>query len=86
MDKELVLERLDRLIYPYNGGMKAEPGRDLMAGPASLPPYSMAALFLDIEKEFSLDLDELVPGLEMFSPNELADKIMALCSQGMPVA
>lgn len=35
----------------------------------------MAAMFLDIEKEFSVNLDELISGLDLFSLNEIAAKI-----------
>lgn len=75
MDNDLILKKLNNIVSLYIGDRKVDPDRDLMAQPAALAPYSMAALFLDVEKEFSVNLDELISGLDLFSPNEIAAKI-----------
>lgn len=75
MDNDLIMKRLNSIVSLYSGGRKTDPGGDLMGEPVSLSPYNMAALFLDIEKEFSLNLDELISGLDLFSPTEIAAKI-----------
>lgn len=79
MKKELISKRLEQLIRIYTNGRKVAPDSDLMAKPIALPPYDMAALFIDIEKEFGVDLNKLVPALVAFSPNLLAEKIGSLC-------
>ncbi len=80
MDDVLALIKLNCLISVYTGGAAVAPERDLMASPACLPPYNMAALFLDIEKEFSISLNELVPKLDVFSPNRILQELMGLIS------
>lgn len=79
MKKEMIREKLDNIIDSYAYGNKVEVDADLMAKPVSLPSYDMAALFLEIEREFSVDLDQLVPVLEVYSPNQIAGKVMELC-------
>lgn len=74
------MNKLDRLICNYTGSLDIEQDMDLMAKPISLPPHSMVALFLDIEKEFSISLNELVPTLNMFSPKEISERIIQVCS------
>ena len=75
MEKELILKRLNCLIDIYTDGADFQADKDLMAKPISLLPYEMASLFLDIEKEFAVDLDKLVPDLITFLPNEITDKL-----------
>lgn len=82
MDYNLILKKLNNIVSLYAGNRKVDPDRDLMAQPLALAPYSMAALFLDIEKEFSVDLDELISGLGLFSLNEIAAKIKDIYSSG----
>lgn len=79
MQNESITARLEHIISMYTNGRKAEPDIDLMAKPISLPPHDMASLFLDIETEFGIDLNQLVPDLNVFSPNGLAEKIGDLC-------
>lgn len=84
MEKSFIVERLNHLIGSYTDINKIEPGRDLMGEPASLPTYDMAALFLDVEREFDVNLNELIPGLGIFSPNEIADRILSLQTEYAP--
>lgn len=78
MNKELILEKIEQIVYIYTNGEKTDPYIDLMAKPVSLPPHDMAALFLDIEKEFSVDLNKLVPYLEVYSKNKIVERIADL--------
>lgn len=78
MDKELVQDRLNCLIKRYSFGRIVELDKDLMSGPVNLAPYDMASLFLDIKREFSIDLNELVPKLNMFSISEISNIIKEL--------
>jgi len=80
MERELITEKLERLIAEYIGDIKMDNDSDLMAQPAVLQPHSMAALFLDIEREFSIDLNALVPRLNLFSPRAITDEIFLLVS------
>lgn len=79
MKKELISERLEQIICLYTNGRKAGPDIDLMQKPISLAPHDMVALFLDIGKEFDIDLNKLVPDLAAFSPSLLAKRIGVLC-------
>ncbi|WP_041703695.1 hypothetical protein [Lachnoclostridium phytofermentans] len=78
MKKDLISERLEQIICIYTNCRKIEPDIDLLAKPISLPPHDMAALFLDIEKEFGIDLNKLVPDLAIFTPSLIAKKIGVL--------
>lgn len=73
-----VLERLESLIILYTNGVAPNKNKDLMADPVYLSPHDMAAFFLDIEKEFSIKLNSLVPSLEVYSPMSIAEKINIL--------
>ncbi|MGI6189651.1 MAG: hypothetical protein ACOYI1_07985 [Caldicoprobacteraceae bacterium] len=75
MGYDLIFEKLNKIVSLYIGDRKVDPDRDLMGQPVALAPYNMAALFLDIEKEFSVSLDELISGLDLFSLNEISAKI-----------
>ena len=75
------MERLNRLIAEYAEGREIDPKADLMASPVLMPIHSMAALFLNIEKEFEIDLNKLIPALTVYSPDEIAGKLDELCSQ-----
>lgn len=75
MNRDSALKRLMQLISVYADDRGIDNSADLMGYPVNLPPHEMAALFLDIEKEFSVDLNQLLPELELFSVNEIAEKI-----------
>ena len=78
MEKESVLEKLNCIIGVYANDTEVQANKDIMGKPLSLLPYEVAALFLDIEKEFAIDLDKLVPKLVTFSPNEIAERLATL--------
>ncbi|MCL1878987.1 MAG: hypothetical protein FWF80_09015 [Defluviitaleaceae bacterium] len=76
MDKKLISENLERIMSPYKKDMEIEFDKDIMGAPLFLPAYEMAALFLDIEKEFSINLDSVIPSLYSFSFNAIVDRVL----------
>lgn len=70
-------ERLDAIISVYVKEYDAE--KDLMAEPVYLEAFNMAALFLDIQKEFQIDLNQLIPKLNLFTRNEILAQIKLIC-------
>lgn len=80
MSKELVLDKLYQIISAYTCIAKPDSNSDMMAKPLSFRPHEMAAFFLEIEKEFAIDLNELMPKLKLFSLKAIAEEIFELLS------
>ena len=78
MSKESIYVNLEHIISTYIHGVKFEPNNDLMGDPVFLSAHEMADLFLSIEKEFSIDLNDIVTNINTFSFNAIAEKIIDL--------
>lgn len=76
MEKDIVMKKLAEIVGEYSVKNIGYYGKDLMDKPAPIPPYDMAALFVDIEKEFDIDLNDLIPKLEVYSVEKIAESIM----------
>ena len=75
MNKEFVFERLKQLIIVYTYPTLPERNSDIMGNPCFMPAHDAAAFFIDIEKEFSIDLNELLPFLKTFSMDDIAERV-----------
>jgi len=80
MKKETVLKKLEILLSVYTKESSFDCDGDIMARPLLLSPYDAAAYFLDIEREYAVDLNDVIPCLTVYSLNNIADKIIELCA------
>ena len=82
MNKELILEKLCNIISMYISETKFHFDNDIMGYPIFLPAHEMADLFLCIEKEFAVDLNDLIVNLNVFSLNAIF--FLFMCSLRLP--
>jgi len=78
MSKETILKKLEPLLGIYAKEFFVNYDSDIMESPLSLSACDSAAFFLDVERELTIDLNELIPCLSIFSLNAIADRIIEL--------
>jgi hypothetical protein len=79
MNKEIVLMRLKELLSAYTAESPIEQSNDTMTEPMSLSECDAASFFLDVEKEYKVQLDELIPDLIVYSLDAIAGNLIKLC-------
>jgi hypothetical protein len=79
MNREIVLGKLEELLSAYTDNSAIDQSSDIMAKPLLLSDCDSAAFFLDVEREFTVSLNILVPDLSIYSINSIADKLFELC-------
>jgi hypothetical protein len=79
MYKEIVIKKLEEFLRSYTAISSIDYSSDIMAEPLLLSDRDAASFFLDIEREFKVDLNKLMPDLIVYSLEAIADKLSALC-------
>jgi hypothetical protein len=79
MNRELFLLKLEELLRIYTAVSTIPHSNDIMSEPLLLSERDTASFFLDVEKEYKIDLNELIPDLIVYSLDTIADKLSALC-------
>jgi hypothetical protein len=81
MDREIVVKKLEELLSAYSATSLMQNGSDIMSAPLLLSEREAASFFLDVEKEFKVDLNELIPDLFVYSIDAVANKLLELCGE-----
>jgi hypothetical protein len=81
MNKEFIIEKLENLLSSYTAMSRIDHSSDIMAEPLFLSECESTSFFLDIEKEFTVDLNKLIPDLTVYSLDAVADKLFELCRE-----
>jgi hypothetical protein len=81
MNKEIVFRKLEEFLSTYTAVSPIENNIDIMGEPLLLSERDAASFFLDVEKEFKVDLNELIPNLIVYSLEDIANKLLALCNE-----
>jgi len=79
MKKETVIKKLEILLSMYTEKTYTNYDADIMAKPLLLSPCDTASYFLDVEREYNVNLNKVIPCLTVYSINNIADKILELC-------
>jgi hypothetical protein len=78
MTRENVKTKLNELLSVYITASSIDHSCDIMAEPLLLSEQETASFFLDVGGIFSVDLNELVPNLSIYSIDAIADKLLDL--------
>lgn len=81
ISKTTVVEKLEQLIKSYIDETEFSLSDDIMGKPLFLSAHELASFFLEIEETFSVDLNKLLPNLDMFSLDSIAELIVTLCDE-----
>jgi hypothetical protein len=81
MNREIILVKLDEILGTYISVSSIEYSRDIMDEPLFLSERETASFFLDVEREFAVDLNKLIPELIIYSINTITDKLLELCKE-----
>jgi hypothetical protein len=81
MNKENILRKLEELLSEYTAVLPIVHSSDIIAEPLLLSEREAASFFLDVEKEFQIDLNKLIPDLSVYSISAIADRLLVLCSK-----
>jgi hypothetical protein len=79
MNKDIVIKKLEDILNSYTAVSPIDHSCDIMGGPLLLSERDAASFFLDIKKEFTVDLNKLIPDLIVYSLDDIADKLLELC-------
>lgn len=77
MGRDSAIEKIRAIVEKYISAQDLEVGVPLTAKPYYVSPRSLAAIFLDIEQEFEVDLDKVFDQPLDYSINTMADAIVA---------
>jgi hypothetical protein len=73
MNREIVLNKLENLLSSYTVVSPITHNNDIMTDPLLLSDRDAASFFLDVEKEFKIDLNKLIPDMIVYSLDNIAD-------------
>jgi hypothetical protein len=78
MNRENVKAKLGELLSVYTTASSIDHSCDIMAEPLLLSERETASFFLDVVGIFSVDLNELLPNLSIYSIDAIANKLLDL--------
>jgi len=71
-----ISDSLYRIVAKYTP-KNIDPDVDLLGYPVFMTARDMAAVFIDIEEEYRIDLNELIQALAVYSMNCITDMVKA---------
>ena len=76
MTKEIILKELEALFLINANQPLVKLDSDIMGHPLLLSACEAASFFLNVERKFAINLNELLPSLTAYSIDSISDKIV----------